>query len=763
MQTRPAPRKPRSRVLRAISTATLLTFIGSAALAQTLAQMPKEQLLQLAQEKRDAKQWSEALHYYQQGRSQYPKDADFQYGEVYILADSGQQDKASALADDILNREPNSADALLVKAYTELRKNGNFAALEYVDRAIELAPKKTYVVREYIYALQRSGMSNQALEVARKNPSLLTPAQNRSLEADAVADIVRLSDVTSRSESERFMIADRALERYEILFNEWRKQGPEADEIIQRARIDRLQALHSRFYMSELVREYEALQAEGAAIPPFALGDIASAYLYLRQPEKAQILYEQLIASNYQRDDDETRQNQDFGLLYSLSDRGNVGAAQALSQPMPEEFSKWRYIEGEKVNVPNAPHLDALHTTAMMDFYANDTVGSQSRLESFLSTAPANNSLRTDLAWIYRSRGWPRKAEAELKVAETYEPREIATEVGQGQTALDLQEWRQAEALAHDVSLRFPEDARAKRLNRLWEVHNLAELQISGYKGLSNNNPVTGNRDFGLEATVYTSPLNYNWRLFAGTGHRASRFEDGKSKHNFGRMGVEWRSRDWNAEAEISSNHFGYGSTPGARIAVTHDLNDYWSLSAAANWRSRATPLQALHSNITSNSMELGVRWRESERREWGVGLTPSRFSDGNHRTELFLDGKERLLTRPTWFLDLGLEGYAVRNSRTDVPYYSPRRELGLTPFLTWNHTIYQRYETQWTQQASIGFGGINQQGFGTGSSQLISYGQRYKHNDVLEMGATLSGTRRPYDGVHEREWRLVFDLIYRF
>lgn len=398
-----------------------------------------------------------------------------------------------------------------------------------------------------------------------------------------------------------------------------------------------------------------------------------------------------------------------------------------------------------------------------MDFYAEDTVGAQATLQSLLNAAPANNNLRTDLAWIYRSRGWPRLAEEELKVAEAYEPREMSIEVGQGLVALSLQEWRQAEMLAEDIYERYPEDQRVKRLQRLWDVHNLAELRMSAYKGLSQNNPVTGSRDYGVEATVYTAPLDYNWRLFAGTGHRTGKFEDRNSKHNFARLGLEWRSRNWQAEAEFSNNHFGFGSTTGARIGTRYDLNDYWQLSAAANWRSRDTSLQALRNNVTSNSVELGVRWRQSERREWGLILTPSRFSDGNRRTELMINGKERLLTQPRWFLDLGIEGYAAHNSRTDVPYYSPRRELGISPFLTWNHTIYQRYETQWTQQASVGFGGLNQQGYGTGSTQFASYGQRYKSNDVFEVGGLLSFARRPYDGVREHEWRFNLDLVYRF
>ena len=45
----------------------------------------------------------------------------------------------------------------------------------------------------------------------------------------------------------------------------------------------------------------------------------------------------------------------------------------------------------------------------------------------------------------------------------------------------------------------------------------------------------------------------------------------------------------------------------------------------------------------------------------------------------------------------------------------------------------------------------------------LIGYGQRYRTNDVFDVGATVTATSRPYDGQRERGLRIVFDLTYRF
>src|SRR3546814_12737499 len=100
-----------------------------------------------------------------------------------------------------------------------------------------------------------------------------------------------------------------------------------------------------------------------------------------------------------------------------------------------------------------------------------------------VSNAPRNVGLRSALANVYRNRGWPRKAEKQLKVAEALEPRAPELEAGQGMTALNLQEWEQAEILVHDLTARYPERLSTKNLQREWELPKQAELRIQAGGG----------------------------------------------------------------------------------------------------------------------------------------------------------------------------------------------------------------------------------------------------------------------------------------
>src|SRR5699024_1608503 len=71
--------------------------------------------------------------------------------------------------------------------------------------------------REHILGLENIGLPYLALKAAKKNPAAISHAKMRQLEADYAAELTRLAVITTRQESERFRIADRALARYEEL------------------------------------------------------------------------------------------------------------------------------------------------------------------------------------------------------------------------------------------------------------------------------------------------------------------------------------------------------------------------------------------------------------------------------------------------------------------------------------------------------------------------------------------------------------------
>lgn len=726
---------------------------------------PADVQLAAARAYRDLRRWPEALAAYRAGLRRHPRLTVFQAGEIMTLADAGQAQTALAAGERWVGRQPRDADARLALAYVHARQGRPFDALRQTDQALAIAPGAPYVQREYVHALQRARMPAEALARAREHPGLLDAAQMRRLEADAVAQQVRLASMPTRGEAERFTIADRALARYDELIPAWREAGEAARGDVLRARIDRLHALHARVRMADLAREYETLRAEGAEVPRYALNDVASAYLYLREPEKARDIYRQVAAGGATRDDDaEDRLNNETGLYYSLAEAETFEEASETLDAMRDGYPAWVYAKGQPSRIPNDLHLERLQTDAAASLMADDTEAAQRGLEDMVRAAPNNSTLLAQLAATYRARSLPRASERTLKMAETLTPRNLGVENGQGFGALELQEWRQAEALSRDTLARAPEDLLSRRLARQWEVHNKAELQINGYRGLASDSPVSGSGDFGIDAVLYSKPLDYNWRVFGGGGYAAGDFEEGRGTYRWVRTGVEWRGRDLTVEGEVSTHDYGHGVKPGLRLTAAYDVDDHWQMGGSAELMSRETPLRALASGVTSNSLSGYVRWLANERREWTLSLSPSHFSDGNDRWSLGLNGRERVYTAPHLKADLEFDISTQRNSGgSDVPYFNPRSDLMLLPGLRLTHTLYRRYETAWEQIGTVGAGAYAQQGYGTGGVIALGYGQRYRANDVLDMGAMITGISRPYDGERERELRIVFDLAYRF
>ncbi len=164
-----------------------------------------------------------------------------------------------------------------------------------------------------------------------------------------------------------------------------------------------------------------------------------------------------------------------------------------------------------------------------------------------------------------------------------------------------------------------------------------------------------------------------------------------------------------------------------------------------------------------SPSFGASLRWRGDDRREWTLTVTPSFFSDGNNRLEASLSGRQRLYTAPTVKVDALLNLSTSHNTANDAPYFNPKSDLTVLPALQLTHTLYQRYENRWEQQFLLGGGIYSQQGFGTGGIVTVGYGQRYRYNDVLDIGFMITGTSRPYDGQRERDYNFLVNMTYRF
>lgn len=724
-------------------------------------QLTTQALATVARTYRNQQRWQSAEALYRQALSRAPNDPDLQLGLVLTLADGDKTAEAVQRARTLVAARPDDAQRRMALGYALSRAGATFDALFEFDQAFIRAGNQPDVVREYLSALQQARLPEPALRLSARHPGLLDPVTQRRLEGDLAAERVRLAEFASRSESERYVVADRALEDYDRLLATW-TPDPSAHDDVVRWRIDRLGALKARVRTAEVIREYEVLQSQGVQLPTYAQRWVAASYLDQRQPEKATPLYRQALVAP---DADPSHHVADsMALFYALLENDQVNEARAVADTLASTQKPRVELKGLPVGNPNDAWMDAQQLAAQADTYGADLPASEKSLENLVRQAPGNIGLRLAQAQMFRARDWPRRSEYALKETEVQAPRDIGLEVAQGHNALELQEWRQLDALTDDVVARTPENQQVQRLKRLREVHDMAELRVEAYTGKSHGGgAVSGSRDWGIETLLYSPPIDEDWRVFGGIGYATADFEEGTGQHRWQRLGVERRTRDMTLEAEVSNHSYGSGSKQGARLAIARDINDHWQYGGSLDYLSASTPLRALNADITANGGSAFVRWRANESREWRLALSPSHFSDGNDRVEALLTGREGVYSAPGVQVDLGLEVGASRNSKEDTPYFNPRSDFSVLPTVNVNHVLYHRYETQWSQQFQVGAGTYSQRDYSTGAVGLVSYGQRYRWNDVLDTGANLSWINRPYDGERESDVRLIVDLTYRF
>ncbi|UVO08426.1 poly-beta-1,6 N-acetyl-D-glucosamine export porin PgaA [Pectobacterium polonicum] len=721
--------------------------------------LPDPALRAAAKSYRNLRQWPSSVELWQRVLQRTPRDDDARSGLILTLADAGQTKRSLELATSRVKREP-TAHHWRELAWVQRIAGKHTDSLFSIMQAMRHAPQDKTLLSDYSDILSGNTISTPALSALKdsKLHVFQTDERQRPRELEAAAELVRLAFITSTTENERFVVADRALARYDSLMNQWRAL-PSAKTSYRHARIDRLGALLVRYRMEEIISEYQSLLKEGD-IPGYARRWVASAYLYLKQPEKA----EQILRSVIQEDSAQRSQvalQGDF--FYSILESEKVEQAAQLSAQAEEKTPYKKRVYGLPTFIPNDDWVDIKYLRIQSLISHNDLPTAQRLVESLASSGPGNQALSISLAGVYLNRGWPRRAEALLKRAELLDARSFRLETYQGLTALELQEWHQLGELTDDTVARYPDDFSVKRLARLRQVHHMAELRIAGTQGVKSDSPAKGMNDTDIDAVLYSPPFADHWRVFSGGAFNQSDFTEGRAIHRTLRGGVEFTNRDNWAEAEFSHRNFGFGSDIGARLSYRHDINDVWRVGLNAERLMRSTPLRALKNGVTANGVGGYVRWRQSERRAWQADLSNGWFSDGNRRQEYTLSGQERVFASPSFTLDFTPSINWGSNSKQAVSYYNPRNDVAVLPAFTLDHLLYRHYQTEWHQEIHAGVGRYWQKGESAGAITTLGYGQRVRWNDVLDMGVSAQWDKRPYDGKREQNVSLSFDLNYRF
>ena len=693
---------------------------------------------------------------YREAIARFPERVEPQIGLARTLADAGKLDDAAAVIERLRAQYPRRIDVLEAVADIATARRDYFAALAAYQAILAQQPAHRGALRGKIQTLARLGTPQLAIELADRNPGVLAPDQREAIAADRTAHQIRWGAIaadTGRGPA-RFADLDHALGDSEMAGLRALNPAAELTATERQLALDRISALRERYRMRDAIALHAAMAARAPAVPAYAKSAAASAYLYLEQPEKARDLYREALATD--PDNLESR----IGLFYALAECEEhdaalveIGRAVAMT---PQWIDAWSPATIRE----NPAYAQVLSTRAMAPLFANRPGEAEQRLHELSGRAPYNMGIRTDYASSMRARGWPRAAEQELRWVLAVEPDNSGALGERAGALLEMRDYRNAESALASAQAATAEDGRVVRAGRLWQVHNMRELIVDGTFGRSSGGPA-GTQDYAVDTRLYSSPFDYNYRVFGHLYNAEAKFDNGTGRRNRTGAGLEYRSPLITATGELSHD-LNEGAT-GAAASLAFTPDDYWTFRGTLDTSANETPLQARLAGINARRGAAEVIWQAHESRSAALSYDRMNFSDSNRRDIAQARWTERVIAGPVYKLEITAALYASSNSLAAAPYFNPSRDFSPTLEFANEWLQWRRYTRAFRHRLVASVGNYWQQGFGTGSVYGARYEQEWDADDRLTFRYGIGRNRHPYDGVQDTHNYGYFNLNWRF
>ena len=631
----------------------------------------------------------------------------------------------------------------------QLAADGDWAALLGVYLAtLEKNPQDAKARLGAWRAAMRLGLFEQAAGLEAG----IDAREQAALEGDRIALNIRYGRIDARTLTgpERYHRLDSALSSSAALAAAFQSgRQPDAEE--RRRLIDRISALAARNRPADAVALYEALLAVDVEVPAWALSDVAGAYLSLRQPRQAEVLYRRVLVAT--PDDFDAN----LGLFYALVESEQLALAQAHIDRFAASLPERRHLDGQ----PNGERWSAEVASDQARLYADRITEAQRRIEQRLAVTPFNSEARSAEASLHLARGWPRQGEADLRRALGSDPRNPGLHADRAEVLLSLQDWDQARAELVRARSLDAENPRVRQADRTFDLHDRRELYVDAGYGVGQNSNPYGSSDWVVDAWLYSSPLAERWRAFIHNYSASADFNGAWTNWVRTGVGAEWRSGNWRVTGETNG---GGAEKVGVLGTLRWQPDDYWKLYASAESLTNNIPLQAVRAGVTASRISAGVDWQAHESRKLALVASSADFSDGNLRQNVMATWFERWLSTPRWNFETTLGADTSRNSLGyAAPYFNPPEDRSQWFTAAVENLAWRDYDYSFRQRLALTVGNYWQSGFGNGDTEAIEYHHRWELGRAMSLRYGIGRSLRPYDGEREARNFATLTLLWRF
>jgi biofilm PGA synthesis protein PgaA len=528
-------------------------------------------------------------------------------------------------------------------------------------------------------------------------------------------------------------------------------------------RLDRIYALRNRERWAEVEKETAALRADGVQIPSFVREAEADSLLALRRPCEARHAYEDVLHS------DPKHREAHIGRFFALVEEEKFADAFHEIDQLAASEKPGTHQPKQRLTYENEKSLEGKILAAQGRYFGAMPMEAWKMLLPLASHAPANAELRTVLGDFADSCGWPRRSAEEIEIAASLAPQEKDTQIALAESAIRRRSWAEARARLATLLEIYPTDANVLRVQRSLKEHDRFELQSElhlhheyGVPPAATTASTAPGDEILWTTRLYTPAIAEYWRGIAAWDYGVAKVPEGIGRRYREGGGAQLALPDLTLEALGWANQ-GDINRGGASASVTWEPTDNWRFDGGAEYFTGDTPLRAVLNDIYANMASFGVTYQWHEGQSLSLGVKGYEFTDGNRRVAVDLNFEKKIIEIPHFDLKLKPELYTSGDKLTDVPYYSPKRDLSGSLTVDAEQILWRRYERSFGHRLALTGGGYWEESFGTGWIGTLLYEQVYKYDPWVEFRYGVQWNRAIYDGVPTPSVEIIVHLNLRF
>lgn len=677
-------------------------------------------------------QTQKARHLFSAILNIYPDHVRANTGLAYYYLQANEDQNAMPLLNKLVAISPNDIGIRFARAFALNKAQRYWAAIQEYDHILSLLPEDLITRELQLLSLSKMGVSSYALE--------------RTIE-----------ELPERNALREEFIGDMAVNYLHwdepdtaIVFLQPLAEVPENLE----ARFDYIVSLVQDKYYKKAIDAYEGLLKEGVSSPWWLDEWIAEAYLNLKQPKTALVLYNQALAG--QPNSFESR----IGKFYALQELRQWEEARTLLHEIDHDTPEARILpsfQGKRRSmVPNWPKLEVALARGWFELYQDRLKEGQTIFEALYENAPSDIGIRKALAHANLWRGWPRKALQGFNIIDSMAPEtEYQHQLGRIGTLNQLGFKEEARKETAALASQHPRDRHVQELVR--------ELRVEDMHEFTTDMLVEDEKDsqtFQLQINM-SKLVSPRTRLYGLTLWQDIKDDDRSGKYRRGGLGVDHTFNDiFSLNQQISADYEGMDEF-GSLTHIGINPNDYLFLDATYDSFSTDVPALARLAGIDAQKISTGVLYRESDWREYHLSLSRQLFSDNNNRDQILLGYEQGLYVKDDWMMRLFIDASHSRNSIDTAPYFNPKRDWTVSATHMTQRTVWRIYDRAFVHRLYITVGDYKQCGFSDEWVGSVRYEQEHTFSDTCALIGDLSLERNVYDG--DPEDSLTIHLAYRW